>query len=342
MRLAPGADGGAGGAVSPAQVVACARMLAPVLAVVHARTGVPESTLLAMVGQVSGWRAAAGESELWDNDPWAVGGPSPGPVDRRRPATTAWSSLTEAAIGTAERISICLDRVGLRAEPPRAGSTAVAHPADVLDALSRAGWPAAHAAQGADDGWAVAVRAYAPAAQAALAVVQAGVALEAAFQASAAPLGLDAAAELARAHFAPSEAATLLAIAVAASGLDPRAVGGSHAALADAALAPGLCASDPAQGRPRPGDGPPPYTCFGLWQINTALYARALVRLSRAADPAVWAIWLFQPTNNAVMAAEVYGGRQKLNAWPAYADGSYRSHLAAAQAAVAARGGAAP
>lgn len=282
---------------SPADLAAMAEAWRPSLRRASALSGAAEHALLALA-------AATGDGSA---PPWA----SALPADQGKDGGPA---LLAAAVS-----------------PGRGPAFAAAHalrhdPAAWLRALHDAGWPAR------DPNWADAAVALLDSAAAAVLAGRAGAAPAAL---TSAPLDAASVARLAAARFPADAAATMVAIAMAVSGLDPLAAGESFSAYAERDLVRRLSAAAPSAARPLPGAGEPPYTAFGLWQIRMPLTARILVRLTGTADPAAWALWLLDPGHNADVARQVWDGRQKFAAWPAFAQGAHRPHLAAAAEAVA-------
>lgn len=76
------------------------------------------------------------------------------------------------------------------------------------------------------------------------------------------------------------------------------------------------------------------YSSWGLWQIHN-VHRAYLARVAGSSSPCAWYAWLSNPTNCA-RAALAIEGSQGLSAWTTYNDGSWRSYLAEAKAAVAA------
>ncbi len=314
--------------------VAFARALLPALGRVFGQTGIPETVLLAMAAWSARWGTDPGSAWARQHNPWALTQAPPPRAHARGVASDAGPrstpSLEAAAADAAQALGPW-------------GGTAAAHawslrgdPPTFLRALAEAGWPAATGR----DGWAMSVAALLPVAGAALAVAQAGVPEETAFGPVPGPLSMAEAAHLALRHVKPSAAAVMVAVGAACSGLDPLAAGCPCAQYADADLVRELSACAHPRARPLPDAGAAPHAAFGWMQIDMATYSRALAREAHSTDPVVWAWWLSVPTNSAALAAAIAGGRQGWGAWPAYAGGAYRAHLAAAQAAVAAVGGA--
>lgn len=109
----------------------------------------------------------------------------------------------------------------------------------------------------------------------------------------------------------------MVAIAGAESSWDPTAVG-------DYGLGGPTC--------PRYGSG----TSFGLWQIHN-VHAAYIAQQAGSSDPCVWIPWLFNPANNAAVAASVYRS-QGFGAWTTYNNGAWQSRLPLALAAFGAEG----
>jgi hypothetical protein len=296
----------------PDAAVRFTRELLPALGRVQAQTGIAESLLLAMAAVASGW--GADPSGAWRQDPWAL----PAPVH-------APASLDEAATELARRLHPAAGEAAARAWALRSD------PEAFLEALAAAGWSAPRPPAA----WAATVAAQRPFAAAALAVAAAGVPAALAFGPPPGPLSLSAAAALARRHLPPAAAALMLAIGAATTGLDPLAAGRPWDGYPDADLVRELAACVHPAARPLPTAGTGPHAGFGWMLLDMAAQSRALVRESRCTDPLVWAWWLFVPEHTADLAASIGGGPQGWSGWPAYADGSYRSHLAAAREAVA-------
>lgn len=73
-------------------------------------------------------------------------------------------------------------------------------------------------------------------------------------------------------------------------------------------------------------------TSWGLWQIHN-VHSAYLAQQTGSTSPCAWRSWLFTPHNNAQAALHIYQS-QGLGAWGAYNDGSWASHISAAQSAV--------
>ena len=320
----------------PGPAIAFVRALHPAAAAVWSHTDVPVAVLLAWAAHETAWGLGPALTE--ERNPWGL--PAPATPGHRRwpwgaarpdapaPTRARFPDLSAAAAATAAALHPTGHPAAAAAWPERHD------PPRYLEALARAGWPAAAADPA---GWTGAVSELLPVVRAAAAVAQAGVPVSFAFGPPGEPWSMEEAVRR-LGHLLPAEhAAVFLAVAAAESGLDPWAASGPAAEHPEADLVAALAAADPLGARPRPSGTPGPYTRFGLWQLDTTRWARLLARETRSPDPYVWALWLRSPEASARAAVEAFRDRRGFGTWPSYADGSYRAHLAAAEAALAGR-----
>ena len=135
--------------------------------------------------------------------------------------------------------------------------------------------------------------------------------------------------------FPASAAPTMVAIMAAESSLDPLAtcdglsiyVGTSGYALAQ------QYSCDPANAHVGPSCGTPPYTSFGLGQVNLPSHYPLLEQMSGSTSPCAWAQWLYVPAHNVAACYAIWQG-SGFGAWTTYRTGAYRQNMPQAKAAV--------
>jgi len=124
------------------------------------------------------------------------------------------------------------------------------------------------------------------------------------------------------AEFSPSDAVTMVAIAGAESGFNPRAQGDALSIFIP---------SQQTAWAPFAVDG---FLSFGPWQVFLGVHTLLIQRLSGKTLQADLAEWLYQPANSA-KAAKYILDSQGFKAWSVYNNGAYRQFLNEAGAAVA-------
>jgi len=133
---------------------------------------------------------------------------------------------------------------------------------------------------------------------------------------------IDDAARAAKVFFTADVQQTMVAIAMAESGGDPQAEGDNLASFSpiQQAMYADFAIND--------------WLSLGLWQIFLGVHTGIVEEISRTTDKEAMRRWLFEPTNNALIAREIYDS-QGFKAWSTYNNGAYKNFLGAAAVACA-------